>query len=201
MVDSAARCDVRHHRVKRIAEMREPLLGQSAGDRQEIVAMLERHVRTVAVAAVSAEPLGKETLLRLTLVGEIAAKERPQRGVCVDRVVQPVDECFERSMASDALQEIAADEGAMRLRVGKESTVLHRALVTVLRSGNQPAFSFIRNEGSISDDAVVPQSRHMCSLAQIADARPAKCLKATFSIWPMPSPPGTEHDVSVCECR
>jgi hypothetical protein len=37
---------------------------------------------------------------------------------------------FERSMASDAQEEIAAGEGMVRLRVGEESTVLHCALVT-----------------------------------------------------------------------
>ena len=129
-MDSATRLDVRDHRAQRIAKMREPLLGHSAGDGQQIVAMLERQVRTVTVVIVTAEPLGKETCLRLTLVGEIAVEERPQHGVGADPVVKPADNSFERSMASDALEQIAAGEGMMRLRVGEESTVLHCALFT-----------------------------------------------------------------------
>jgi hypothetical protein len=105
---------VRHRRVERLAEMREPLLGERAGDGQQVVAMLERQVG--------------EALLRLALVAEIAAEERPQLDVGVDSVVEPVDERLDRGTASDALEETATYEGAVRLRVGKESTVLHRAL-------------------------------------------------------------------------
>ena len=119
---------VPHCRVERVAEMREPLLGERAGDGQQVVAMLERQVGMVAVAGVTTEPLGEEALLRLALVGEIAAEERPQRGVGLDAVVEPVDERFDRGTASDAPEEIATDEGAVRLWVGKKSTVLHRAL-------------------------------------------------------------------------
>jgi len=119
---------VPHCRVERVAEMREPLLGERAGDGQQVVAMLERQVGMVAVAGVTTEPLGEEALLRLALVAEIAAEERPQHNVGVDPVVEPVDERLDRGTASDALEETATYEGAVRLRVGKESTVLHRAL-------------------------------------------------------------------------
>jgi len=99
-------------------------------DGQEVVATLERHVGAIAVAALTVEPFGEEALLRSALVGEIAVEVRPQQGVGRYPVVQPVDERFDRCMASDALEKITADEGAMRLRVGKESTVLHCALDT-----------------------------------------------------------------------
>ena len=108
--------------------MREPPLGERARDGQQVVAMLERQIGAVAVAALTAEPLGEEALLRRALVGEIAAEERPQRGVGLDPVVEPVDQRFDRGAASDAPEEIATDERAVRLGVGKESTVLHRAL-------------------------------------------------------------------------
>src|SRR5262245_43988129 len=128
--------------------MREPLLGQSAGDRQQIVAMLERQVRTVTVAAVAAKPLGKETLLPLTLVGEIAAKQRPQRGIRFDAVVEPVDQCFERSAASDTVQEIAAAERMVRLGAGKKATVLHgSARVRLGSSKNELASSPASHQG------------------------------------------------------
>jgi hypothetical protein len=138
--------------------MREPLLGHGAGDREQIVAMLERQVRTVTVVIVTAEPLGKETGLRLTLVGEITVEERPQHGVCADPVVKPADKCFERSMASDAQEEIAAGEGMMRLRVGEESTVLHCALVTGgVAIGKSGTFSLriVNGRGGGSSSAIL----------------------------------------------
>ena len=64
----------------------------------------------------------------------IAAEMRPQHGVGRYPVVEPVDERFDRAMASDALEKITADEGAMRLRVGKESTMLHCVLASRWRS-------------------------------------------------------------------
>jgi hypothetical protein len=54
--------------------MLEPPLGKRARDGQQIVAMRERQVRAVAVGGITAEPLGEEALLRLALVGKIAAE-------------------------------------------------------------------------------------------------------------------------------
>src|SRR5262249_31324459 len=132
------------------------LLGQSVGDPHQIVAMLERQVRAVTVVTIAAEPLGKEGLLRLALVGEIAIEERPQRGVCDDPVVQPIDEGCERSAATNALEEIAADEGAVRLGVSQEPTVLHRALVHVAIAKSvsfSPRIVNRRSRGALGDDA------------------------------------------------
>ena len=120
VLDSATGLGVRNRLGERVAEVREPPLGERARDRQEIVAMLERHVGAVAVAGITAEPLGEEALLRPALIGEIAAKERPQRSVGLDAIVEPVDKRFDRGRASDAPEQIATDEGAMRLGVGKE---------------------------------------------------------------------------------
>src|SRR5262245_37136161 len=105
--------------------MAEPPFGERVGDGYEIVAMLERQMSVVAIAAVAAEPFGEEALLGLTLVGEIAAEQRPQQRVGLDAVVESVDERFDCSMASDAPKEIATGERAVRLRADKESTVLH----------------------------------------------------------------------------
>src|SRR6266851_955041 len=142
VLDSAARLDVRHRRVERVAEMPEPLFGERAGDGQQIVAMMERQVGAVAVARIAAEPLGEEALLRLALVGEIAVEERPQHGVGLDAVIEPVDERFDRGTASDAPEEIATDEGAVRLWVGKKSTVLHRALAFGRCSDREVSYLF-----------------------------------------------------------
>jgi hypothetical protein len=115
--------------------MREPLAGEHACDRLEIVAVLERQMRGAAVAAFPAEPLDEEALLCLAPVGEITPEERLQRAVGLKPVVEPVDERFDRGCASDAPEDIATDESAVRLRVGKESTVLRRALASVWSRG------------------------------------------------------------------
>ena len=92
--------------------------------------MLERQPGAVAVAAVTAKPLGEESLLRLALVDKIAVEERPKHGVGADPVVEPIDEHFDRGITSDPPEETATGEGAVRLRMGKKSTVLHRALAS-----------------------------------------------------------------------
>ena len=131
VLDSVTRLNIRYCRLERVAEMGEPPFSERVGDGQQIVAMLERQVRVIAVAGIAAEPLGEEVLLRLALAGKIAAEERPQRSVGFDAVVQRVDERCNRATAADASKEIAADERVVRLGVGKESTVLHRALASI----------------------------------------------------------------------
>jgi hypothetical protein len=135
LVNHAPRVDVGYRDVERVAEMPQPLAGEHGGDRQEIVAVLERQMRGAAVAAFPAEPLDEEALLCPAPVGEITAEERPQRAVRLKPVIEPVDERSDRGRASDAAEDIATDESAVRLRVSKESTVLHRALASVWSRG------------------------------------------------------------------
>jgi len=71
-------------------KVREPLSGNFACDRQQIVAMLERKISALAVAAITTEPLGEETLLSLAAILEITAEKRPQRRICFDPVVEPI---------------------------------------------------------------------------------------------------------------
>src|SRR5262249_41981351 len=119
-----------HRRGEGVAKVGEPSLSLRARDGQQVVAMLERHVGAIAVAALTGEPSGEEALLRSALVGEITAEEWPQRRVGRNPVVEPVYERLDRGRASNASEDIATDESAVRLWMGKESTVLHRALVS-----------------------------------------------------------------------
>src|SRR5215471_4241856 len=68
---------------------------------------------------------------RGAIAGEITIEERPQHRVARYPVVQPIDERLDCFPATDASQDAAAGEGAVRLRVGKETTVLHQSLVSV----------------------------------------------------------------------
>jgi hypothetical protein len=125
LVNHAPRVDVGHRDVERVAEMREPLAGERACDRQEVVAVLERQMRGAAVVVYTAEPLAEESLLCCPLACQIPAKEGPQRNVVVDAVVEPIDEHPDRGMPTDARKEIAADERTMSISVSQEPTVFH----------------------------------------------------------------------------
>jgi len=94
-------------------------------EQQPIMAMLERQMGAVAVPALAAQPFAEEAFLRLALIREIAPKERPQRGVGFDPVIEPVDQRIDGGAADDTGEEIAAGQGAMSLAMSQESTVLH----------------------------------------------------------------------------
>ena len=81
--------------------------------------MLERQVR--AVVSFSTEPVREEAFLRLALGREVAPEERPQRGVDLDAVVEPIRQRVDRDTAADAGNEIPAGEGTMRLRVREQA--------------------------------------------------------------------------------
>ena len=101
--------------------------------------MRERQIRAVAVGAITAEPLSEEALLRLALVGKIAAEQRPQQRVGLDPVVEPVDQRCDRGMAANAPDQIATSEGVVRLGVSKKSAMLHRVLGSGLETWKELA--------------------------------------------------------------
>jgi hypothetical protein len=87
--------------------------------------MLEGQMGAVAVPSLAAEPFAEETLLCLALIREIAPKQRPQRGVDFDPVIEPIDQRIDRGAAADTGEHPAADERPMSLAMSQESTVLH----------------------------------------------------------------------------
>src|SRR6266481_5918913 len=92
------------------------------------MAMLERKMSAIAVTAFAAEPLGEETLLNLALIREIAPKERLERRVGFDSIVEPLDQRVDRRRTTDTRKNIATDEATMRLGMSQKSTVLHAVL-------------------------------------------------------------------------
>lgn len=84
-----------------------------------------------AVTAVAAEPTREEALLCLALTGELTPKERSQRGVAFDAIVEAIDERIDRCSTTDAGEELAAHEGAMRFWMSQKSTVLHAPPIMV----------------------------------------------------------------------
>src|SRR5262245_60413681 len=130
LVDHASCRYVGDRDLERGTKMREPFACQRARDRQKIVAMLERKMSDTAVLSLTAKPLAEEAFLCLALVREVAPEERPEQSVSLNAVVEPIDQRLDSSVAADTCEKIAADEGMVRLWVGKESTMFHRALVS-----------------------------------------------------------------------
>jgi hypothetical protein len=136
LMDHAAHVFIRHCRLEGRGKMRQPLLGEGARDWQEIVAMFERQIGSIGIRGLAAEPLDEEPLLGLSLIREIAAEERAQRGVPFDAIVEAFDQNLDRGATAHARQNVLARERAMGVRTSQKAAVLHRELLPHAMSSN-----------------------------------------------------------------
>ena len=89
-------------------EMAEPSTGRERRDRQTGMTMQQPGVGFLAVVGGSTEPLGKEDLLHLTTVGQVAGEHRPEFPVTLDADVEQIDEPVDRRLTADAIEQIGS---------------------------------------------------------------------------------------------